>query len=279
MKQKNLISVIKAMVPQAEELDFDRIGKIRSASRLIQKVGFCVDLTKYVMEQVREKGIDYLVIHHGHGKLVKQQVDKLGIGAYGLHLVLDTMDNGLIDSFADLFGMKEVKPIEFVYKGKKVPKGAVIGKVESRLSYEVVGEYTPYPSIQAMFKQEPKYERSCFTPTLDFYLKRINNSLGKELSQVNLGVVSGKQSILNDVVVSTGPAIRKEFMEQISDPYELFIAGSIKDGAAEYAREKGITLITVGDFESHYHGAKKFVEKLAAKTGLDVELIPNYKIK
>ncbi len=65
MKLEQTLEVLHTVVPESEELDFDRIGMIQKPTRDIKKVGICVDLTDHVMEEVRKNNYDFLIIHHG----------------------------------------------------------------------------------------------------------------------------------------------------------------------------------------------------------------------
>src|SRR3989338_8582543 len=152
MKLEQLVSIIENMVHQPTELEFDKIGVIQPTSTNIDQVGVCVDLTDHVMQQIYEHGINFLVVHHGHGEEVRKKVRELGIGAYGLHLALDTAEGGLIDSFADLLNLSDVQPLTFKYKDHSVPKGAVLGNVNDNVIHYgqltlVLNNGSPYAKL------------------------------------------------------------------------------------------------------------------------------------
>lgn len=266
MHLDELLPIIEESVPQPAELDFDRIGLIRPTSQDIQKVGVCVDLTDYVMQEATATQIDFLIVHHGHGRKVKEAVGSLGIGAYGLHLALDTAEDGLIEQFAEtfkfhrIFGHPNAESIELEYKGKNVPKGAVLIDTE---------------------KQNGVGSEKYF---LSYYLKALTEEalLHKFRSDITLSNPDC-YSMIDKVVVSTGPSIRTEFLEQLNGHRpRLFVSGSCKDEKAkQYARDHRMMLITVGDFESHVRGIQHYSEKLynLLNGKVSVNFIPNYQLK
>lgn len=256
MKLDEIVETVEKLVPQSAELEFDRIGIIQPTSTDIQSIGVCVNLTDCVMQEAKRLGVDFLVIHHGHGDEIKQQVQQLGIGAYGAHLALDTMPGGLIDSFAKVVNLREpVQPLTFVYKGIAVKKGAVLG----------------FPDLHL--------------PSAGYLIDLMAHYFGSRLGQSRI-VLNGYNANFNltPVIVATGSAIRKEFLEQINQNSpglhpRLFIAGGVKNGAEQYARKLGISLISVGDFESHYPGIQRFATILGKELQTNVVVIPDYKIR
>lgn len=252
MKLDKLVETLEGMIPQPRELGFDRIGIIQPTFADIERVGVCVNLTDHVMQEAKRQGIDFLIVHHGHGEEVKQRIRQSGIGAYGAHLSLDTMQGGLIDSFAKVVNLREVVPLTFVYKGIAVKKGAVLGTPE-----------VPVASVGYLVDLVAPY-------------------FGSQLGQSRI-VVNGynENGNLSPVVVSTGPAIRREFLEQIAQySPRLFIAGGVKNGSEEYARRLGISLMTVGDFESHYPGIKGLAKALRERfRSTEVVVVPDYSTK
>lgn len=93
-------------------------------------------------------------------------------------------------------------------------------------------------------------------------------------------------------VVVTTNAINEEFVEQIKDySPKCIVAGSItRDRLLDtirYAKQLGITLITIGDFEVHYPGMEVFTRELNSwliypqwyvHRDISAVFIPNYKI-
>jgi len=244
MKIEELVGTIERQVPMPEELEFDRIGVIRSTNKDITKIGICVDLTDHVMDEAIKQGIGFLIVHHGHGETVRERVDQLGdsIGAYGIHLALDTMQQGLVDNLAGILSLKDRFDITFDYKGHTVKKGAVLG---NRLY--------------------------CTSDRVHDVARVLMRYLSKDLSRVEIKAYNtNPRADADAIIVAPGPAIRKEFLEQAADvlrAYEnpLFVAGSIKNGAEETAKQLGIQLLTIGDFESHYPGMKAFARALNKK--------------
>ena len=265
MKLDELVETLEGTVHFPAELEFDRIGVIQSTNVDIRKLAVCVNLTDYVMQETKRLGVNFLVVHHGHGDEVKQRVQQLGIGAYGLHLALDV--GALIDGFANVFDLQNIKPLTFVYKGTSVHRGALLGNAKSK------------------------------TPTVGYFVDHLFHFFSHYLGQNNMVISSYNVSReLNPVIVATGLAIRREFLEQVAQySPRLFIAGGVKNGAEDYAKELGIALMTIGDFESHYPGMQAFANVLGLKMELyrifkegqrhssitknPVLVIPDYKIK
>ncbi len=236
------------------------------------------------------------------GKEVRRNVKHLEVGAYGLHLALDTMEGGLIDSFAHVFsgefrryapemdarggkviresykGMTAVEeaqhqPVDLTYKGVTVAKGAVCANISvftgMTYGYGIPAMRSPTPEEVAL-KFVQKYRRKL--PAKDFEI--MNNTPGKGHEKA---------------VIATGPAIRKDFLEQVDGIAQLFIAGSIKDDARDYAHKTGISLVALGDFASHYPGMTRFTHRLGGLLkqrdlqldgeGIETVFIPNYSLQ
>jgi putative NIF3 family GTP cyclohydrolase 1 type 2 len=191
------------------------------------------------------------------GEAVRTGIRKLDISAYGLHLALDTAEGGLIDSLADAFELDNKVPVPIEYKGKIVKKGAIIGSAEKNLGY---------------------------------FLTRFAETNGRNgFNGMNVKVHNNYEygRVFRDVIVSTGPFIRKPFLEQLrTHRPDLVIAGDV-DGndSVKYANDQGMCLMTIGNFDSHYTGMITFTSKLRQQTSLELEhtgcnvlLVPNYPI-
>ncbi len=257
METKKLISIVHDIVPERSELNFDKTGIIRKPRKDIRRVGVCVDLTNHVMDQVMQQRIDFLIIHHGHGKAVRERIRTLDVGAYGLHLALNVAEEGLIDGLANLIEMVDKEPIPLSYKGNFVGKGALLGYTRSDGGRVYHGQ-----NVHELARRLHRF----YCDNLGY--DRIR-TYGLHLDQT-----------ISYVIVSVGSAGREDFIDQIlqSDlyrrasmrehgfvppiPSHLFIAGSASPGAIEMARKNGLVMLTVGDYESRYPGMVRFTSRL-----------------
>jgi|SRR3989338_3365830 len=257
MRNEDLVAVIDSIIRPSKKLEFEGNGVIRPAEKDITKIGVCVDLTDHVAAEAKRLGIDQMVVHHYFADGVIEKASSMSTGLYGSHLPLDTMPDGLIDSFASVFGVNCTAPVSVNYKGHEIGNAAVLLRVGGK--------------------------------NIGYFFDRVMSELS-HLGSLSAKVVNyrqrlhGNQRRFERVIVSAGTFIRPEFMQQLQelDPH-LYIAGNAGSDSEEYARSNGIAFMTIGDFESHAVGMQRFADRLRSavnRPGMDkmrVYFIPNYK--
>ncbi len=246
MKLDELVIRIEKIAPSKTELQFDRIGIIKKQREDVYNIGVCVDLTAHTAKIARFKGLDFLVVHNGFGEQTIETAAANSFGAYGTHLALDTAPDGLIDTLGHTLGFIDLEPIILEYKGNKVPNGAALARFSPR-TYEAI-------ETHASIAGEYSSQRSRFD------LK----------AQGAAYKLDSKTCLFDKAVISTGDALREDFFaqmlghcgneeEQIST---IFIAGSAAPKVQKRASEKGIAILTLGNYESHVPGMQRFAQKL-----------------
>ena len=244
MEEYKLIETLEEMFPQMRDLKFDGSGSIRLVGREVEKIGVCVDVTPHVNIEVARHGLDYLIVHQSNGFDERLLSSARNIGAYGLHLSLDTTPGGLIDTFAGIFKFQSTVPIALDYLGHKVENGASLG----------------------IFKQPME---------MDY----IRDALSEACLQIQDAVNTTAKPVRR-MVVSTGPAIRTEFLGQMKNYYaDTMIAGSIRSGSDHFAKARQMQLLAVGDYKSHEPGLAAFATRLdevVRQYGAKAMLIPNF---
>ncbi len=206
----------------------------------VKKVAVCVDPGIEIMQSAKDNGFNVLISHHYPTKNSRTFAESSGIYCVVAHLRQDAALGGNIDVFADFFSFDIVEPFTIRYKGMVVERGAVIGE---------------YKSPEKLDSIVQRIEAGLVSNGLNPKLKTFNPA--------NLAAFSR-------VGVTTGAALKPEFLEQISvGGTRLYVAAEMEQPAVMLAHELGIALIDAGHYESEVPGMRALAEKL------DAEFIPN----
>ena len=166
------------------------------------------------------------------------------------HLRQDTAAEGNIQTFAEIIGLVGIRPFTIKYKGMVVPGGAAIGE----FSY-----FNP--------RNSEADNDDCFRnySTINEFLKDIEISLYKFGLKPKIKIFCPDESKKFYLVgVSSGAAIKSEFLEQIAGSIQVYVAAEMEQSAIMTAQELGITLIDVGHYETELPGMQRLAKKLKA---------------
>jgi len=255
MKQEKLIEIITSLVHGAQTEDTEhgikvsQNGVLKPVENEIKNVGICLDLTEHVMQLAREMEIDFLIIHHSKGETVKERLAKLdGTGAYGLHLDLDIAEGGLIDRLADAVQLRSREPLALAYKQSVISRGALAGNLG-------ISPGALIERIAMLYSTAFKY------------------------MDLEVGMNAHKEKYQKAVVATGNPPGRELMRHAIEQKADVVIVGSLSNEAKKIARDNRISVICIGDYESHFPGLTRFRAEVYDRVdrGCYVALLPNYR--
>jgi dinuclear metal center YbgI/SA1388 family protein len=95
---------------------FEESGITVNCSRVIQKVGYCTNLTLATIEEARNHNVDLIITHHdawefiyGLREACSEKLQEYGIGHYYNHLPLDDCNFGTNDSLIEKLNLKIIE--------------------------------------------------------------------------------------------------------------------------------------------------------------------------
>lgn len=236
----DLITEIEEIAPRDLEEDWDNSGmQINMGNKEVNKILVTLEITKKVIEEAKEKNIDFIITHH---PLLFHKLDviddnnitgnyiidliKLGISVYSAHTTFDDAFGGNNEYLADLIGLSRVR--RFKVKRPSI-KENVIGRMGN-------------------FRDPCTLEQVC---------KLLEDVLGVT---GEIKAVGDPNKVIKTVGLCTG-AGGDTIEAAIINGCDLFITGDVRHHEAQMAREKGICLIDAG----HYGTEKIFAENFASK--------------
>ena len=241
MKIEKVLQLIEQHAPSVEYEPSIFFGSERES---ITGIGVCVDPTKDVIRKAKRKGIDMLVSHHYPSERSSKYASERGVYAIVTHLRQDVAPQGNIETFAELIGLESIEPFTIRYKKMVVPNGAVTGDF---------GGYYGHRSMRSVKE----------------ILLRVLKGYGLK-PKIKVFLARKNDAVISRAGVTTGAAIKPEFLEQITERnIDTYIAAEMEQPAVMVAKELGINLIDVGHYETEVPGMKRLAKKLGA------EFIPN----
>src|SRR3989338_8839184 len=261
----NVVELIKLVDTYAPAVEFEPSIFFGAEKDVLAGIGVCVDPTIDVMKEAQAKGIDMIVSHHYPSKRSKEYASMNGLYCMVAHLRQDVAEEGNIQTFAEIIGIKNIKPFTIRYKGMVVPRGAVTGDF---------GETDFYcPSVNTGFNNPTKLDKPIpIVVTLDGYMEQMFRTLEHYcgIKPKIKAVVGNTKDVIRRVGVSAGAAIKAEFLEQIAEErIDTYVAAEMEQPAIMVAKELGITLIDVGHYETEVPGMQRLAKAIGA------EFIPN----
>ena len=261
----SVVELVKLVDTYAPAVEFEPSIFFGAEKDVIRGVVVCVDPTIDVMKEAQAKGIDMIVSHHYPSKRSKEYASMNGLYCMVAHLRQDVAEEGNIQTFAKMIGIKNIKPFTIRYKGMVVPRGAVTGNFgETDLDCPFVNTGFNNPNI--LDKPVP------IATILDEYVGQIAATLKYYYKlEPKLKIMTDNPKLqIRSVGVSAGAAIKAEFLEQIAERnIDAYIAAEMEQPAIMVAKELGITLIDVGHYETEVPGMQRFARAIGA------EFIPN----
>lgn len=184
----NLDKIIKRLEKFAPPIltDVDNIGVIVRGRKDIRKVGITLDFSMNAIKQAIKRNCDLLITHHGpefkedeENEYIKKKLKlakENNLSVFRMHLNLDFIRNGLIDSFCKLLCLK-ANPTVTIYKNNKIRGGVYLAKDNL---------------------------------TLEDLIRRI-----KKLNPKSIRIAGVKKDIYNKIAVATGAGFIPEFLDQL----------------------------------------------------------------
>jgi dinuclear metal center YbgI/SA1388 family protein len=243
---KKLVSFLDSELSLSEFPGDDSINGLQvEGGQRVGKIGLAVDACEYTFEQASERGIDFLLVHHGliwgglksvrgvMRRRIKTLLDS-GISLYACHLPLDWHPQ--YGNNAELLKVLSIeKKSEFgEYHGKRIGYWGKTGTAMSMAAFVKL--------VDKILKTRSSYA--------DF---------GKKVRHV--GVVSGGGwSAIHDA-------------EELG--IDTFLTGEPSHSAYHLAKEMGVNLIFAGHYATETLGVRAVGRMLKKQFGLQVEFI-NY---
>jgi putative NIF3 family GTP cyclohydrolase 1 type 2 len=240
MKIEKVLQLIEQHAPSVEYEPSIFFGSERES---ITGIGVCVDPTKDVIRRAKRRGIDMLVSHHYPSERSSKYASERGVYAIVTHLRQDVAPQGNIETFAYLIGLENPEPFTIRYKKMVVPNGVVTGDFGGHYGHRSMRSVKEILlSVLTRYGLKPK---------IKIFLTR-------------------KDERVSRAAVTTGAAIKPEFLEQVAERnIDTYIAAEMEQPAVIAAEELGINLIDVGHYETEVPGMTRLAKKLGA------EFIPN----
>lgn len=252
MNLDELIKVMEEIAPPDTQESWDNSGiQIAAGPMDIQRVLTSLEITEAVIEEADEQDADLIVTHHplifggiksiDYRQMIGSYIVRLlnlGISVYSCHTPFDKLRGGNNDFLARLIGLKEVS-------GFASPQGEnQIGRVGC----------LPAPvTLVAM---------------MDLLAERLR----MDLEQIR--AVGRPDMVIHKVGICTGAGA--DLMElAIENGCQLFITGDLKYHDAQKAKACGLAVIDAGHYGTEKSFAENFAQKLRAKIGDRVEIIPS----
>jgi dinuclear metal center YbgI/SA1388 family protein len=209
----------------------------------VEKIGVAVDACEYVFEKAAQKGVDFLIVHHGliwggiraiRGVLMKRIKTLMdsGISLYACHLPLDWH-----------------------------PKYGNNVQILKRLSVRRMGEFGEYHG-----KRIGYWGKTAKALPLDEFRRRVDAAFNTKSLSMDFG-----RSVRNVGVVSGGGWSAINDAEKYG--IDTFLTGEPSHSAYTLAEEMKINLIFSGHYATETVGVNAVGDMLGKRLGLKVEFI------
>lgn len=255
MKLKNIIDYMENWVPSRLIDAWDNTGfQIGLEKKYIKNVLIALDLDEYTLKIAIEGKFDLIITHHPiifkplktiistnpKEKLILDII-KNDIAVYNAHSNLDLAIGGVNDEFAKRLNMKNKKHLKEIFKEEVDGANIVYG-------YGKIGEIEE--------------------TSLENFIEVIKSALNIE----DLIVYGCIDKTIKKVAICGGSG--SDFIKEACDArVDLYITSDIKYHEAQYAYERGLTLIDVGHFHSEkiiLPVIKKYLEKEFKSLNIEV---------
>ena len=251
VSMSELIEEIEDIAQRELEEEWDNCGmQINMGNKTVSKVLVTLEITKKVIQEAKEKGVDFIITHH---PLLFHKIDvvnnnnitgnylieliKSGISVYSAHTTFDEAFGGNNEYMAELIGLSRIRRFK---EYRPVPKGPLLGRMGN-------------------FKEACTFGEAC---TL---VEKALNIEGE------LRAVGDPNKKIKTVGLCTGAPM--DTMEAaIGNGCDLFITGDVKHHQAQMALETGLCLIDAGHHGTEKIFAENFAMKLKKRLGSQIEI-------
>lgn len=247
-----LVAEIEEIAPRELEEAWDNSGmQINMGNTEVQRVLVTLEITKKVIEEAKNKKIDFIITHH---PLMFKQIDvvdynnitgnyiidliKSGISVYSAHTTFDDAFGGNNEYMAELIGLSRIRKLK---EKRPLKKEKVIGRMGN-------------------------FREAC---TLVEACKIVEEALG---IPGQIKAVGDPSKRIKTVGLCTGAG--GDAMELAAwNGCDLFITGDIRHHEAQTALEMGLCLIDAGHYGTEHIFAENFAGKLQKNIGSKLEIL------
>ncbi|MGI6731349.1 MAG: Nif3-like dinuclear metal center hexameric protein [Anaerovoracaceae bacterium] len=248
----DLIAEIEEIAPRELEEEWDNSGmQIQMGKKEVHRVLVVLEITKKVIDEAKQKKIDFIITHH---PLMFHKIDVIdyntitgsyiidliqsGISVYSAHTTFDEAFGGNNEYMAELIGLSRVRKLKEI---RPFNKTKPIGRMGN-------------------------FREAC---TLVEACKIVEEALGITGQIKAVGVPN---KLIKTVGLCTGAG--GDAMELAAlNGCDLFITGDIRHHEAQTALEKGLCLIDAGHYGTEHIFAENFAEKLRKNIGHKIDIL------
>jgi dinuclear metal center YbgI/SA1388 family protein len=244
VRLKKLVSFLDHELALSEFPKDESINGLQVEGRAaVEKIGVAVDGCEYVFEKAAQKGVDFLLVHHGliwggiraiQGVLMKRIKTLMdsGISLYACHLPLDWH-----------------------------PKYGNNAQILKLLTVRRMGEFGEYHG-----KRIGYWGKTAKALSLDEFRGRVDSAFNTKSSAIDFG-----RRVRNVAVVSGGGWSAIHDAEKYG--IDTFLTGEPSHSAYTLAEEMKINLIFSGHYATETVGVKAVGDMIGKRLGLRVEFI------
>jgi dinuclear metal center YbgI/SA1388 family protein len=244
VRLKKLVSFLDHELALSEFPKDESINGLQVEGRAaVEKIGVAVDGCEYVFEKAAQKGVDFLLVHHGliwggiraiRGVLMKRIKTLMdsGISLYACHLPLDWH-----------------------------PKYGNNAQILKLLTVRRMGEFGEYHG-----KRIGYWGKTAKALSLDEFRGRVDSAFNTKSSAIDFG-----RRVRNVAVVSGGGWSAIHDAEKYG--IDTFLTGEPSHSAYTLAEEMKINLIFSGHYATETVGVKAVGDMIGKRLGLRVEFI------
>ncbi|MDP2749409.1 MAG: Nif3-like dinuclear metal center hexameric protein [Nanoarchaeota archaeon] len=265
MEKIKISDVIKEVEKHAPPLDCEPYAFYGADREYTNGVAVCVDPAIEVMKEAKEREMGMIVAHHYPSNRSAKYAAENGLYLMVVHLAQDAASEGNIDCFAKLIGVKNIEPFTIRYKKMIVPHGAVTGDFGRYFSLNGFLDYVFSPAEMKSAKNPCRLREDISDAMRSYDL----------MPRIKIFEPKNARKEIKRVGVSTGAAIKPEFLEQIAAKnIDAYIAAEMEQPAVMVAEELGIVLVDAGHYETEVPGMVKLSMKIG-RIQMGAMFIPN----
>jgi len=229
-KLSEITAFLESLVPLQQQDGWDNSGlQLGWSEQEVERVGFSLTVSREVIAEAKEKGIDLIVTHHPltisglkvftpsyYPQNLLLELVKSSISLYALHTNLDVSPFGPTALISEFLNLQNVKPITVN------PPYGVVGNLEEECSQKEL-------------------------------LSKLKSFLPKDVFRA---VNYSPDSSVKKVAVCSGSGA--SFIDLVAGKVDVYITGDVKYHDAMKAKDLGLTVFDMG----HFGTERLFYKKL-----------------
>lgn len=250
MKLKELMGELYSIYNPKSAEEWDNVGlMVGDENREINKILFCLDVTKDVVEESINRGVDLIISHHPfifHGmknittetiqgeKVLRLIENKIAV--YSIHTNSDMAFGGLNDFIlSKIVGDKEVE-------------------------VQDVKTYNDYNIYKNIMEDHSRGEVRIKTLEKPMKLEKLIEDIKEKLNIKFVRYVGDKNREIKKIGIITGAG--GSFISKTEEDVDVFLTGDLGHHNALDALEENKLLVDIGHYESEYLFVELMEEKL-----------------